>query len=169
MRFRYEWDEPELARACYDLERRQVIERYWRRERRQASLAVALVATPLLVALLALSLVLLVRARVSGLEVVAVFLAGGLVGGLLVALRGLGARAVRRRPPKDWPPGLALVLLWPLASGGVVGALSAAVLLVARGSGASFRPQTLYLIALAAALALDRVLGRGPRSIVSST
>ena len=162
MRFWYEWDEPELAQACHELERLRLYEQYWREARRRASLAIALIANPLLLALLAAALAYLSRAHVSGLAVFAVCLVGGLTGGLLIALRNLGAWAFRRRPPATWPAGVAMTLISPLLSGAVAGAASGALLAV-RGGDGSYRPQSLYLIALVAALVLIRV-ARGTAS-----
>jgi hypothetical protein len=156
MRFCYEGDEPELAQACHELERLQIYEADWRASRRRASLAIAILAIPLLLALLAVALVYLSRAQVSGIAVFAVCLVGGLMGGLMIALRGLGAWAFRRQLPATWPSGVAMTLTLPLLAGAVGGTASAALFAARNGNG-SYRPQTLYLIALAAAFALIRV------------
>jgi hypothetical protein len=155
MKFWYEWHEPSLAKACHRLEEIQVIEEVWRTTRRRASIAAALL-TPLLVVELAASFAYLTRAQVSGWSVFAVCLLGGLLGGVIVALQRLTALTSRRRPPEAWSDILWPRTLYPVAAGGVCGATSAA--LVIEGSGHhSYRPQTLYLIALALALALLRL------------
>src|SRR4051794_37894833 len=102
MRFWYEWDEPRLAQACHELEVRQIYEQGWRDVRLRASLAIAFMI-PLLVALIAVSFVYLSRRHVSdSWNVLGVCLSGGLLGGVIVALRQLCACARARLPPNRW-------------------------------------------------------------------
>jgi hypothetical protein len=155
MKFRYDWDEPLLAEACHELEIRQIKEQYWREARRSASLAVALMM-PLLVAVLVASFEYLTRRQVhDGWSVLAVCLLGGLLGGVLVCLRGLAQRARIRLAPEQWPEGVTLLLVPPLLTGAAAGTASGFGVMTFVGHD-SYRPQTLYLIALACAFALSR-------------
>jgi hypothetical protein len=155
MKFWYDWAEPSLAKACHRLEEIQVTEEAWRATRRRASIAVVLL-TPLLVVELAASFAYLTRAQVSGWGVYVVCLLGGLLGGMVASLRRLSALTSRRRPPEDWGDVLWPRTLYPLAAGSVCGTASAALIIEGRGDH-SYRPQTLYLFALAFALVLLRL------------
>jgi hypothetical protein len=155
MRFWYEWDESRLAQACHELEVRQIYEQGWREARRRASRAIA-VMIPFLVALIAVSFVYLSRRQVSdSWSVFGVCLSGGLLGGVMVGLRQLGACAHARVLPNRCPPGALWLLLPALLTGGIAGVVSAFGVM-SNASHDSYRPQTLYLIALAAALTLAR-------------
>jgi hypothetical protein len=166
MKFWYEWDEPELAKACRQLEERQIYEQSWRETRRNASLTIAL-AIPLLVALLTVSFEYLSRRQVSGdWGVIVVCLTGGLLGGVIVGLRRLSALTRTRLMPECWPAGAPFLVLTALLAGAGAGLASAFVLLSNAGHD-SYRPQTVYLIALAAAIWLSRFLPI--RTVVSSS
>lgn len=157
MKFYYEWDEPELAEACHELEVRQIIEQGWRDARRRSSLTLLLLV-PLLAALLAASFAYLSRSQVSGWTVLAVTMLGGLLGGVLVSLRRLVPLVRTRLAPPFFAEGLPWPLLVsPLLAGAGAGALSAVLLASMRG-GETYRPQTLYLIALLASIVSSRLL-----------
>lgn len=155
MRFYYEWDERELAEACFELELRQIIEQAWREERRRASLA-ALGLGLLLAALLAASFDYLSRRQVSGRwEVLTVALLGGLLGSVLLSLRLLVPLVRTRLAPATFG-GLSWVrLLGPLYAG-VGSAVLITSLLLFWQHGEGLRPQTVYLLALATSLAWPR-------------
>lgn len=157
MKFSYEWNDELLARACHELEIVQLKEHYWRKERQRASLA-AVVLFPLLAALVAGSFSYLTRAQVNGLSSVLIVGAlGGLLGGVLVCLRRLATRVRRRIHPPTWPEwGVWSMLIVPLALAAAAGA--GGTLVVTRyGADGPYRPQTLYLVALATTLALARL------------
>jgi hypothetical protein len=164
MKFYYEWDEPELAEACFELERLQIIEQAWREERRRASLATVGLAL-VLAGLLAASFDFLSRRQVSGRwEVLAVALLGGLLGSLLLSLRLLVPLVRTRLAPPAFG-GLPWVLLLHPFFSGVGAAVVISSLLRYTRRGEAYRPQTVYLLALAASLALTRL---SPTRIVSS-
>ena len=151
MRFYYEWDERELAEACFELERRQIIEQAWREERRRAGLAAVALAF-VLAGLLAASFDSLSRRQVSGRwEVFAVALLGGLLGSVLLTLRLLVPLIRTRLPPADFR-GLPWVLLLHPAFGGAGAALLVTFGLIGWSGEPAYRPQTVYLLALAASL-----------------
>lgn len=158
MTFSDDWNDQLLARARHELEIVQVEEQYWRKARKQASIA-ALIVVPLLAALLAGSFVYLTRTQVSGVaSVLIVGALGGLLGGVSFCLRRLAARVERRIHPTDWPDwGIWSMLVVPLAGGAGAGAF-AALALTRYGSDGPYRPQTLYVAALACALVLARLL-----------
>jgi hypothetical protein len=156
MRFLYEWDEPLLAEACHKLEIRQVKDQFWREARRNSSVAVAIVI-PLLVVVLAASFEYLTRRQVSGTwSVLAVCLLGGLLGGVLVCLGRLTQRASIRLAPGRWSEGVRWLLVPPILTGAAAGVASSFGVLNFGGH-EPYKPQTLYLIAFACALALSRV------------
>ena len=159
MKFSYEWNDQLLASACHELEIVRIKEHYWRKERQKASL-VALVLFPLLAALVAGSFPYLTRAQVSGIgSVLIVGVLGGLLGGVLVCLRRLATRVRRRIGPPTWVDWkVSTMLLLPLALGALTGAGGA--LAVSRyGTDGPYKPQTLYLVALATVLAFARLGG----------
>jgi len=167
MKFYYELHEPELMQACYDLERRQVIEQSWRDERRQTSIAL-LLFVPVLAFVLAASFHYLSARQVSGYwSVVGVAVLGGLLGGVLVSLRRLVPRLRSRLAPPSFTGSLPWwLLLGPLLTGAAGGLASAFVLITQKSGVEDFRPQTVYLIALAASIVCSRLL---PRSMVATT
>jgi hypothetical protein len=168
MRFYYEWDDSELTNACFELERRQIVEHYWRVARRRLSIT-CLLLVPLLAALLAASFVFLSRRQVSGgWSVLAVAVLGGLLGGVLVSLRRLVALVRARLVPLAFTGRLPwLLLLAPLLAGTSAGAASAFLLISASGVEA-YRPQTLYLIGLGASIVWSRLAPVGMVSVTSS-
>lgn len=164
MRFYYEWDEPELAEACFELERLQMIEQAWREERRRASLA-AVVLALVLAGLLAASFDYLSRRQVSGRwEVLVVALLGGLLGSVLLSLRVLVPLVRTRLAPPEFG-GLPWPMLMSPCLGGAGSAVLVSSLLIYWRLGEAFRPQTVYLLAFAASLAWPRL---APTRIVSS-
>ncbi len=166
MKFSYEWNDLLLAQACHELEITRIKEHYWRKARRHASLA-ALFLFPLLAALLAGSFSYLTRAQVSRLSsVLIVGVLGGLLGGVLVCVRRLATRVRRRVGPPAWPEWRVWsMLVAPLAFGAAAGA-GGALALTRYGADGSYRPQTVYVVALATALTLAQL---GRTTIVSSS
>ena len=159
MKFYYEWDEPELAQACHDLELRQLIEQAWRDERRQTSFAL-LAFVPLLAGLLAASLHYLSARQVSGFwSVLAVAVLGGLLGSVLVSLRRLAPRLRSRLAPSSFTGSLPWrLLLGPFLAGVGAGVLSAFVLITQKSGVEAYRPQTIFLIGLGASIVWQRLL-----------
>jgi hypothetical protein len=149
-------DDPSGLAARYELERRRIsevfVEQRWQEARRRASLLLVF-SVPLLAALLLASLPFLIRSSLVGVGgLIGVCLLGGLLGGLLVCVSQLvGVARTRHRSPEQFSPGLTAVVLQPFLAGTLAGLASGLAVLAFAGR-ESYKPQTLYLLAVALAL-----------------
>jgi hypothetical protein len=159
-------DDPSGLAARHQLERRLIVANYWRAVRRRASFLVIL-SVPVLAGLIAASFPLLTRSRITGTSaVITVSVLGGLLGSLLVCVPKLASLAGTSHPSgpqlrKGLLPG---TVLWPLLAGASAG-LASALMLLAFTRQEAYKPQTLYLVATAAAVALSRLGARTVRTI----
>jgi len=155
--------DPDYFAARLELERARIIEEYWqeywRGVRRRASLLVA-VFVPATAALLVASFLFLTRARLtSAAAVYADAVLGGLLGAVLVCVPKLTALTRVGRSVGDHSVERPFfgVVLPQLALGFVAGSLEASLVLGFTDQD-SYKPQTVYLLAVALAIAFSRVV-----------
>ena len=164
----YDWHDPDGHHAYYWLRQQEIIEEGWRSMRRRASLFVVL-SFPFLVGLLVVSFQLLIRTRLTGwISVMSVAAAGGVLGGILwcVARMATLAATTRRLPYGEvWPSPNRIVLA--ALSKGLIGGLWGGAILLGLLRRDSYRPQTVYLIAVAVAVVFTA--WRGTISSTGST
>jgi hypothetical protein len=152
-------DDPGRAAAEHELRRGRVLEGHEQRLRRRASVLLAL-STPALAGIEAASFPFLTRSQLTGTAaVLVVCLLGGLLGSLLVCVPRVAASTRIRRLAAERLDGLLTTTALQLLAGAVAGVAAAGVLvtLVQRES---YSPQTVYVIAVALAVASSRRITR---------
>jgi hypothetical protein len=149
-------DDPSGLAARYELERRRIteafVEQRWQEARRRASFLLAS-SVPLLAALLLAPLPFLTRSSLVGVGgLIGICLLGGLLGGLLVCVSQLvGVARTRHRSQEQVFPGLTAIVLQPFLAG-ILASLASGLAVLAFAERGSYKPQTLYLLAVALAL-----------------
>jgi hypothetical protein len=136
----------------YQLEEEHIREDDWRGRRRRASLFVALFI-PILAGLLVASFPFLTRIQLTGTAAVLADAAlGGLLGAVLCCVSRLTAIARARRPIEE-VGGLVWIIVPPLALG-LFASLGAALALLRVVARDAYKPQTVYLLAVALTVTL---------------
>jgi hypothetical protein len=153
----YNWDDPDGAKAYQWLSRQEIIEEVWRDLRRRASLFVAL-SVPVVVGLLVVSFPLVTRTKLTGwTSVMTVAALGGLLGGVLWCAARMATLAATSRGLsyyEVWPSPNRIVLATLIK--GLIGGLGGGAILLRLLSRDSYRPQTVYLVAVAVAIVASR-------------
>jgi hypothetical protein len=143
--------------AEYEIRRRRIVDDHWRCVRRRASFVVAL-SVPALAGILAASFPFLTRTRLMDRSaVVAVCVLGGLLAGVLVCVPKI-AVLIRVRYPTDelLTDGLLLTIVLPPLLVGALAGFAAALCVLGLADRESYKPQTLYFLAVALAAVLSR-------------